>query len=401
MFYPQPQVAAVRMTQWAKLLGEFGWKVTVMCQDFGYRADRQQVHDELGSHVDIEYFNQHKPITTAGTKLRFKQWVQRRFGIQQWWVPDRSIRLWRKYETKILATYDRVKPGVVLTSSPPHSIHEIGLMIKRQRDAKWIADFRDPWLIDSRFQPRGFGKLIYSRHRQFEQSVYENADLLTCAIPVHGRWIKANYPSVRERVAIITNGIPDELLENKIEPIWSKEDVRSIRIIGNPGGEVLDSISSAVEILNRGDQKIELLLVGSKPPNVNEIQTKLGSSLTLTGPVEHKKALAYILGADLLVCPLAKERSQSLLLSSKLFEYIASGVPSVVINPTKSDHLFFGKRPELHMVSNVDAQSLATIFEELAGKQIETDQEFVKQYRRKNQAEELAELLSNLESAQT
>ena len=396
MFYPQPQVAAVRMTQWAKRLGEFGWSVSVVCQDFGHRAGAEQITTHLGSHVSVEYFNSHQGTPTSNPDIRLKQWMQRQFGIQQWWIPDRSIRVWQKYQNKILETYDRLKPDVVLTSSPPHSIHEIGLMLKRQRDAKWIADFRDPWLIDKRFQPRGIGGLFFGGHRKYEKEVYESADRVICAIPIHGRWIKSKYKKARDHVEIIANGIPEELLDGDIEGIRSETDRHSIRIIGSPGGDVLDVVAAAIKKLNDQGQNLELCLVGPKPTNQSELEAVLGPNLKMTGPLEHQKALGYILGADLLICPLEKRRSASLGMSSKLFEYVASGVPSVVINPTKSDRLFFGRRPEVRMVSNVDVNSLATIFKELVGQKTQLSKDFVEQFRRKNQAAKLASLMETL-----
>ena len=35
---------------------------------------------------------------------------------------------------------------VLVTTGPPHSLHLIGLNLKKKMpDLKWIADFRDPW----------------------------------------------------------------------------------------------------------------------------------------------------------------------------------------------------------------------------------------------------------------
>ena len=40
----------------------------------------------------------------------------------------------------------REKINYIITSSPPVSVHLIGLLIKLLTGIKWIADFRDPWL---------------------------------------------------------------------------------------------------------------------------------------------------------------------------------------------------------------------------------------------------------------
>ena len=33
----------------------------------------------------------------------------------------------------------------IITSGPPHSLHLIGLQLKKDLGVKWFADFRDPW----------------------------------------------------------------------------------------------------------------------------------------------------------------------------------------------------------------------------------------------------------------
>jgi glycosyltransferase involved in cell wall biosynthesis len=393
MFFPQPQVGAVRMTQWATWLPHFGWDVTVMCQDFGHRASAEQVEKELGPNIEINYFNKHQPSGAVKNRVAVKQWFQRHLGIQQWWVPDRSIRLWKKYRPKILETIDRVKPDVVLTSSPTHSIHDIGRFLKRERKVKWVADFRDPWMIDKRFQPKGIGTLLWKKHLAFEADVYRQADGITCAIPVHSRWIAAKFPEVRAHLRFIPNGIPEELISGQLEPIKSAANTKSIRIIGNPGGDLINSVADAVVRICNSGTNCELCLVGPEPPQKADLENRMGDRLKVIGPVTHKEALKYILGADLLVCPLASNREQSLLLSSKLFEYLATGVPIVVINPSKPDRLFFGKRPEITMTQNSQASELEKIFSVSLQRANNKPVQFIKEFGRRSQTQHLAEFL--------
>jgi hypothetical protein len=59
-------------------------------------------------------------------------------------IPD-PRRLWCAYSTalELVVLYGI---DVVITTGPPHSVHLIGLRLKRERGLKWIADFRDPWI---------------------------------------------------------------------------------------------------------------------------------------------------------------------------------------------------------------------------------------------------------------
>jgi hypothetical protein len=71
-------------------------------------------------------------------------------------VPDLSIRFWacgeiRRKTADIVST---LQPDVLLTTGPPHSIHELGFWCHQRSRIPWIADFRDPYLIDPYNGPR-------------------------------------------------------------------------------------------------------------------------------------------------------------------------------------------------------------------------------------------------------
>jgi hypothetical protein len=72
-------------------------------------------------------------------KSKLSIWVRGNFSFPMldFWVKP-SVQFLEKYlkENKI---------DVVVTSGPPHSLHLIGLDLKKLPDLKWIADFRDPW----------------------------------------------------------------------------------------------------------------------------------------------------------------------------------------------------------------------------------------------------------------
>src|SRR5690554_6997871 len=76
-----------------------------------------------------------------------------------YFIPDARIG-WVKPSVKFLSDYiSKNSIDAIITTGPPHSLHLIGLELKRQINLKWIADFRDPW----RSEERRVGKECRSR----------------------------------------------------------------------------------------------------------------------------------------------------------------------------------------------------------------------------------------------
>src|SRR5690606_27637000 len=62
-------------------------------------------------------------------------------------IPD-ARKFWVKPSAKFLSEYLSAENiDTIITTGPPHSLHLIGLELKKKKNEKlrWIADFRDPW----------------------------------------------------------------------------------------------------------------------------------------------------------------------------------------------------------------------------------------------------------------
>lgn len=62
-----------------------------------------------------------------------------------YFIPD-ARKYWIKPSVKYLKNYLKENSiDAVVTTGPPHSLHLIGLELKKQTSIKWVSDFRDPW----------------------------------------------------------------------------------------------------------------------------------------------------------------------------------------------------------------------------------------------------------------
>jgi hypothetical protein len=360
-FYPDPTVAAVRVTQWARWLPAFGWRPLVLARYYGFDATSEQIAENVHPSVELRHLGRGEGRPSP-RRARFVRSLAQLAGVDRLYVPDPSIRFWRSREAEFLHAIDELRPDVLLTSGPPHAIHHLGLAAKRaQPRLPWVADFRDPGSIDPRYRP---GLLGRSRRRTlaYEMSVYRSADLVTTAIPVHARWIRSVVRERRSAVRLILNGAPAELASLPPERTGA-DGVRRIRSVGVAGDQEAITLADAVALLRRGGKNLSLRFVGPVPEVAARIRRALDDPDAFTGQLPHRAALREIVEADLLVALLSEARARTLGVSSKLFEYLAVPAPVVIVNPTRSDRRMFARLPGVFLLTAPSVSELARVIE--------------------------------------
>jgi len=407
-FFPDRSVGAVRVTQWSRFLPEYGWAVRILCRYYGRVATPEALAKQVHPSVDLSYLDRPAGGALAGATRRggtwqLKAWLKAGFAgrlAARALVPDVQAAFWRSPRTyaRVRDVIENWRPDVVLTSSPPHSCHAVG-MAAAVRGTPWVADFRDPFLIDARYRPAGIDAWKWPLFQRYNRAVYTRAHTVVHAIPLHARWARQAFRELPVRVRCLPNGVPQPLVDGTLAPSPAPGGVASFRSIGVFGEEEGVAVCEAIARLREGGLPAELRLVGPVPNAADRYRQVLGPALTLTGPLTHHDALLEVLGADVLLCVLSQYRSQSLGLSSKLFEYIATGKPIVVIRPTRSDRHLLRDWPEVQQVHDPEpvrlSETLRAAFTEsrcaITRPRVDV---FRQAYARKAQAAELSSWLA-------
>ncbi len=277
-FFPDPTVSAIRMTQWCRHLPEHGWQPHVLCRYYGFEAGAEELAQHVHPDVRIEYLDRSSNSGAEHHAPRLQQLGRR--VLSSWllggvFVPDPSIRFWRKWRTQILKRVRAIRPEVIITTSPPHSNHDIGLWLARETGVPWVADFRDPYLIDNRFKPTGLGQLRWYAHERFLESIYRRAWLITHAIPIQARWARRRLPFARSRIRILTNAFPIELLSELAKAWHSPLHRKSVLVVGTIPEPQQLPLARAVAQLARQGHDVELRLVGKIPRQKKKLEQLL------------------------------------------------------------------------------------------------------------------------------
>ena len=191
-FYPPLAGGGVhRVLSFTRHLPENGWDCTVVCAD---EHDYWVTDESLRAAVPRET----EVIRVAGgsalsallrlTRAAPGRRSGRTFGplrrLSDWWLLPDSYIGWARRAAR--AAGRRIAAGgidVVLSSSPPDSVHLAARSVQRRHGLPWVADFRDPWIaLAFRDPPSAWHR---ARQQALERDVLEHADAIEVASRSH------------------------------------------------------------------------------------------------------------------------------------------------------------------------------------------------------------------------
>lgn len=249
-------------------------------------------------------------------------------------VPDPRAG-WVKGSVRFLKSYLKENPvDAVVTTGPPHSMHLIGLGLKKACGVRWIADFRDPWTEMFYFKHLGLLPRVEKKHRRLEQQVLDGCDVVIAVSPL----VQADFAArTKTPVRLITNGFdPDDFASGAGESPSLPRGDGKFRVVhtglfasdGNPLGlwkALADRCAANPEFA----AALEIRLAGKTDPEIIAAirEAGLGGNLVDLGYLPHEVTSQEQRGADLLILPLRQEPEYAKVLPGKLFEYLAARRP--------------------------------------------------------------------------
>ena len=262
-------------------------------------------------------------------------WIRGNF-----FVPDARI-FWVKPSVAFLSEFIRQhNVHHLVTTGPPHSLHLIGMAIKKRMPAiQWIADFRDPWSEWDLLDHLSLTAWARARHRHLEQRVLVQADKVITIAPYHVQRLEA---LSGRKVTLITNGFDEEDFEGLKHISNQRFTIRHIGIVD----ELRDPrpVMKALKVILKDHadiaKSLRLEFIGS----VNStFKTWLQDDALLSGitsfvdTVPHEELIRIYGQTDLQLLVLAHTAIAPGNLPGKFFEYLASGNPILAIGPTDGD----------------------------------------------------------------
>ncbi len=251
-------------------------------------------------------------------------------------IPDARV-LWVKPSVKFLKKYiEEHAIDTIITSGPPHSLHLIGLELKKDLKVNWLTDFRDPWTTIGYHSALKLSNYADKKHKALESKVLNTAD----TIIVTSKTTKAEFERLTTKpIEVITNGYDVEKVE--LSPLDDKFTIAHIgSFLSDRNPKILWEVLS--ELISENDefaQKFELKLIGKVSQEILDTIEKfrLNSHLNNLGYVSHAEAIQHQRKSQvLLLVEIDSEETKSII-PGKVFEYMVSERPIVAIGPQDSD----------------------------------------------------------------
>ncbi|MDM1555706.1 MULTISPECIES: glycosyl transferase family 1 [Chryseobacterium] len=408
-----------RWLKFAKYLPDFGWKPVVYTpENPSYPLMDKTLMKDVPENIEIvktkiwepyqlaEKLNKSNKKFKAGQfdvgknqswKSKLSIWVRGNF-----FIPDARV-FWVKPSIKFLEKYlQENKINTIVTSGPPHSLHLIGLGLKKKfPDLKWIADFRDPWTEISYYKHLKLTKSSDQKHRQLESAVFKNADITLATSYTDAE----NFRKAGANAVCITNGFDESDSTEKTKELKGSNTTFVLSYIG-----VLEQLRNPENLWKALDELVtentefakyfRLKFVGRIDDKIlHSIENStLKEHILNMGYLSHGKAFEEMQTSEMLLITNFPNESSKGIIPGKIFEYLASGKQILSFGPNQADvarileETHAGKHFSYSDSETVKRFILDT-FELWKNGNLSENTQHIEQFSRKNLTKQLSEIL--------
>jgi glycosyltransferase involved in cell wall biosynthesis len=269
-----------------------------------------------------------------GKRISVLDRVRKRFQ------PQLEIDWYRAVEGRIDELMAGIDCDVVISSSPPEGAHLIGALIKERFNKKWIADLRDLWSED---HYRSFGSLRRAILFREEKKVLGKADNI---ITVSKGWALDLGKIYGGRVTCIPNGYDEEYFDRISRETDTKFTISYLGKLNASHQDIAPFLEAVGEIIkgagvSRDRFGVNFYVSGYGKPDITAFASKhdLSGVVKESGPVSLRTAFRIMKNSSLLLLVGWNGLSASGWRPQKLYEYMGSGTPVLLVNGAENKEL--------------------------------------------------------------
>ena len=312
-------------------------------------------------------------------------------------IPDARIG-WVKPSVAYLKKYLLENPvETVVTTGPPHSLHLIGLQLKKECKLSWVADFRDPWTTIHYHESLRLSASSRRKHKQLEASVLQQADAVTVTSATTKKQFELITPKT---VHLVTNGFePKAEITAKLDAKFSLAHIGSLLAERNPIvlWEVVSELAAEVEGFR---EDVEITLAGVVGDSILRSLSSFGLTANIRnlGYVSHDEAVQLQHNAQILLLLEIDSLETKVIIPGKLFEYLSAQRPIIALGPEGSDVKEIITTTESGYYFNPSQKNqlkeqLLTYYRKFQQGTLHSTSKEIESYSRKNLTQKMAQIL--------
>jgi len=401
-----------RWLKFVKYLRDFGIEPIVFTvENPNYPITDSSLANEIPNNISVvknpiwepnhllSIFKKEKTKTSAGFLNPNPRIIEKslQYIRANYFIPDARM-FWIQPSVKKLKQYlSSHKIDAIISTGPPHSMHLIGLHLKKELGIKWIADFRDPWTDIDYFHQLPLTQRAKEKHLTLEKEVLKQAD----ATIVVGKTMKRNYLKFTDNIHVITNGFDTESTNEKRSTPSKNFTLTHIGLMNadrNPKmlWEVLNELSTEI---TEFDNDLEIKLIGSIADEVTKnIQAYAFKNTTHISYVPHSEVKKHQQEAQVLLLAVNNVPSAKGIITGKIFEYLQAKRPILAIGPEEGDLAEILLRTNAGTIVDFNNKSklkevILHLYQQYKNNNNEVNSKHIQKYHRKELTQQLANLI--------
>jgi len=308
-------------------------------------------------------------------------------------IPDQQIAWFStRAGTRLAKSCD-----LIYASCSPFSSALSAVRIARKRGLPLVLDFRDPWTLNNYIHHTPIHR---NAIEAMEERVISDCDRLILNTPGTLRLYREKYPTFAEKMCAIPNGY------DQLTPVKPKADTDIFRIMHIGSFYGTRSPRTLLQALSELEIPAEFVQVGGDFPEREEFAGRV--KITVYPVVPRERALELMGEASLLYLKQGWEKGVKdyVAVAAKTYEYLTTGLPILAeVPPGDNAEIIqrYGANSSVLLSEDPKEMRNAIIqaYEQRTAKVVGINEEFARDFNRRNLTQRLAEVFDDLGSRKT
>jgi len=342
-----------RVLKFCKYLPEFGWEPIVLtvkdgeypnidlslekeAESLGIRVMRTKTSEPFALYKwmtgkkSMPSYELNK--TKSGNFTKLSKWVRMNYFIpdaRKGWIPF-GVHAGREL-------LKNEKIDIIFSSGPPHSLHFIAKKLKEEFNIPWVADFRDPWTDLFYYDGHERSARALKKDAEMEKVILSSADTVTTTS--EGITELLEKKSTNNYHTIYNGYDEDDFKKIQEKPTNGEKSIVITHVGSMAKSQVPRTFFKVISDLKKDGFNLSLKFIGDLHQTaVNTIREfDLESVIDHKGYLTHSNAVKHMVNSDFLLLIIPKTKKNSSIIPGKVFEYIRSNTPIILIGPKGSE----------------------------------------------------------------